>query len=352
MSRIIKGRGAQIILGNRFHQLNYKLDHISEYPEQDLKISTEIYTESPKNIISKNDSPDIPFSYSINPYQGCEHGCVYCYARNSHEYWGFNASIDFESKIVSKPNAADLLRKKFNSRSWKPEKIILSGNTDCYQPIEKKLKITRNLLKVFLEFGNPVGIITKNVLILRDLDLLKHLAKENLVHVIFSISSLDEKIRQNLEPRSVTAYKKLKAIRKLKENDIPVSVMLSPVIPGLNDHEIPSVIRESANYGADDINMTLIRLNGAISIIFQDWLKKHYPEKEKKILNQIKSLHNGKLNESRFGYRMQGEGPIAHSINQLFRTIKSHYFRKKKPMKLETSRFRRHSMRHLFQNET
>jgi DNA repair photolyase len=348
MVALIKGRGAQIILENKYNQLYCHLDNGYDPAEQNLNIPTEIYTESPKSIISKNDSPDIPFNYSINPYQGCEHGCVYCYARNSHEYWGFNASLDFESKIISKPNAPDLLRKRFNSKSWKPEKIILSGNTDCYQPIEKKLKITRNLLKVFLEFGNPVGIITKNILVLRDTDLLKKLAEENLVHIIFSISSLDENIRQKLEPRSATGFKRLKAIRKLKDNGIPVSVMLSPVIPGLNDHEIPTLIRESSNFGANDIHMTLIRLNGIIGIIFKDWLKKHYPEKEKKILNQIKSLHNGKLSESRFGYRMRGEGPLSQSIHQLFKTIKSHYFRNHFNNELDTSRFRRHSIQSLF----
>jgi DNA repair photolyase len=348
MSDYIKGRGAQIALDNRFQRLNYHLDSGYRPAEIDARIQTEVFTDFPKNIISKNDSPDIPFTYSINPYQGCEHGCVYCYARNSHEFWGYNVALDFESKIIAKPNAPELLRKKFNSKSWKPEKIVLSGNTDCYQPIEKKLKITRNLLKIFLEFGNPLGVITKNVLVLRDMDLLKELAKENLVHVVFSISSLDEKLRQKLEPRSATGYKKLQAIRKFKNTGVPVSVLLSPIIPGLNDHEIPTIIRESSNYGADDINMTMIRLNGAIGTVFIDWIKRHFPEKEKKIINQIKSLHHGKLSESRFGYRMRGEGQLAHSIYQLFRTVKSHYFKKNMVKKLDTTRFTRYSMKSLF----
>jgi len=316
--------------------------------EGESRILTHLYIESPKSILSKNDSPDIPFTYSINPYQGCEHGCVYCYARNSHEFWGFNAALDFESRIIGKPNAPVLLRKKFMSRSWKPETIILSGNTDCYQPAEKKLKITRSLLKVFLEFGNPVGIITKNILVLRDIDLLIELANENLVHVIVSITTLDEKLKRKLEPRSAAVYKKLLAIRKLKNNGIPVSVMLSPVIPGLNDHEIPSIIRESANHGSDDINMTMIRLNGVIGLIFEDWLKRHYPEKEKKIINQIKSLHQGKLNESRYGHRIRGEGHLANSIHHLFRTVKSHYFKNNNVKKLNTTNFRRDAMQTLF----
>lgn len=344
----IKGRGAQIALDNKFQRLNYHPESQNRKGELIDKILTKVFYESPKNILSKNDSPDIPFSYSINPYQGCEHGCVYCYARNTHEFWGFDASLDFESKLIAKPDAPQLLRKKFLSRSWLPQTIVLSGNTDCYQPLEKRLKITRNLLKVFLEFGNPVGIITKNVLVLRDIDLLTELAKEGLVHVIFSITSLNEGLRQKLEPRSSTAYKKMLAIKKLKDKGIPVSVMFSPVIPGLNDHEIPSMIRESFEAGADNINMTMIRLNGVIGIIFKDWLKKNYPDKEKKIINQIKSLHQGNLNESRFGYRMTGDGHLAKSIIHLFKTVKSHYYKNIKVHELNKYAFRRNSMQSLF----
>jgi DNA repair photolyase len=234
------------------------------------------------------------------------------------------------------------------SRVWKPEKIILSGNTDCYQPIERKMKITRNLLKVFLEFGNPVGVITKNDLILRDLDLLIKLANENLVHVVFSITSLDEKLRRVLEPRSATGIKRLLAIRELKENGIPVSVMLSPVIPGINDHEIPTIIREASNYGADDIIMTLVRLNGVNGIIFSDWLQNFFPYKKEKVINQIKSLHNGNLYESRYGYRMKGSGQLANSINLLFKTVRSHYFMQRIETDLEISRFRKNGMQSLF----
>ena len=348
MSVYIKGRGAQINLANKFHRLNYQPETSSIKGDRNGKLPTKVFYESPKNILSKNDSPDIPFTYSINPYQGCEHGCVYCYARNSHEYWGFNASLDFESKIIAKPDAPILLKKKFLSRSWIPQTVVMSGNTDCYQPIEKKLKITRNLLKVFLEFGNPVGIITKNVLVLRDMDLLKELAKESLVHVILSITSLNEDLRQKLEPRSSAAIKKMIAIKKLKENGIPVSVMFSPVIPGLNDHEIPAIIRESSISGADDINMTLIRLNGVIGEIFKDWLNKNFPDRENKIINQIKSLHHGKLNESRFGYRMTGEGHLARSISHLFKTVRSHYYNNTRSHKLNINAFRRNSMQSLF----
>jgi len=342
------GRGTQLTIPNKYHELYCQPDYYP-LPSEDInRILTKYYEETPRNIISKNDSPDIPFNYSINPYQGCEHGCVYCYARNSHEFWGFNASIDFESKIISKPKAPELLRAKFQSKNWKPEKIILSGNTDCYQPIERKMKITRNLLKVFLEFGNPVGVITKNVLLLRDLDLLIKLANEKLVHVVLSITSLDEGLRRLLEPRSSAGIKRLQAIRKLKENGIPVSVMLSPVIPGINDHEIPAIIRESSNYGADDITMTMVRLNGVNGIIFNDWMQKNFPDKKDKVINQIKALHNGNLNESRYGYRMKGSGHLATSINLLFKTVRSHYFIHRKEPILKTTRFRRNGMQSLF----
>ena len=348
MSSVIKGRGAQILLGNKFSQLNYHPEDGFLPCQDESKIRTKVYTESPNSIISKNDSPDIPFSFSINPYQGCEHGCVYCYARNSHEYWGFNASLDFESKIIRKPNAPELLRKNFLKKHWIPETIVMSGNTDCYQPIEKKYKITRDLLKIFLEFGNPVGIITKNILVLRDTDLLKELARENLVHVIFSITSLDEGLRQKLEHRSSASIKKFVAIRTLKDHGIPVSVMMSPVIPGLNDHEIPAIIRESASSGAEDIHISLIRLNGVIGQIFNNWLHTHFPQKKEKILNQIRSLHGGKLNESRFGFRMKGEGPLATSIHHLFKMVKSHYFHKNDTIRLDVNRFRKYGMKKLF----
>lgn len=348
MSLAIKGRGAQALLENKFNRLNFHPDDGFRPGQDSKKLLTKVFTDSPGSIISKNDSPDIPFNYSINPYQGCEHGCIYCYARNSHEYWGFNASLDFESRIVCKPNAPELLRKSFLSRHWEPETIVMSGNTDCYQPVEKKYRITRKLLQIFLEFGNPVSIITKNILVLRDIDLLTELAKEDLVHVIFSITSLDESLRQKMEPRSSASFKKFIAIRKLRDRGIPVSVMLSPVIPGLNDHEIPAIIRESANSGAADIHMTFIRLNGVIGQIFINWLHTHFPQKEEKILNQIRSLHGGKLNESRFGYRMRGEGPMAVSLHHLFKMVKSHYFSTNQSLRLDTSRFRRYGMKNLF----
>lgn len=345
---MLKGRGSQIYLPNRFEKNYYTSDDSQEnHPEGDAPL-TRIYLENPREIISKNDSPDIPFTYSINPYQGCEHGCIYCYARNSHEYWGFDAGLDFESRIIAKPDAPVLLRKKFSGPAWKPELIVMSGNTDCYQPVEKEFKITRGLLQVFQQFGNPVSIITKNVLILRDLDILQDLASENLTKVIFSITTLDESLRQKLEPRTATAAKKLSAIERMVSRGIPVSVMMGPVIPGLNNHEIPSIIRHSYEAGAYDINMILVRLNGKIGVIFRDWLKTHYPEKEQKVWNQIRSLHGGQVSESRWGVRMRGEGKMADTLHHLFKTIKGQYFRNKISHDLALDRYRRNGSGLLF----
>lgn len=350
MADYLKGRGSQIQLNNKYQLLYHDRNENQDTPENDPIIQTQIFIETPKNIISKNESPDIPFRYSINPYQGCEHGCVYCYARNSHEYWGFNAGLDFETKIIAKPDAPELLRKKFMSKGWEPELIVLSGNTDCYQPIEKKLKITRELLKVFLEFGNPAGIITKNVLVLRDMDLLGKLAAEKLVRVIFSITSLNEPLRRILEPRSANAWKKLEVIKKLTARNIPVNVMIGPVIPGINNMEIPEIIRKSYDSGAWDIHMVLVRLNGPIGLIFRDWLNKNFPDKVDKVWNQICELHHGSVNESRWGYRMRGEGKLAESIHQLFKTVKSHYFKNPEEFEYDYGKFRRHGMSSLFRD--
>jgi len=345
---MFKGRGAQIYLPNRFEKNFYTAEEGQADPADQSVPATRIFIENPKNILSKNDSPDIPFTYSINPYQGCEHGCIYCYARNSHEYWGFDSGLDFETKIICKPDAPLLLRQKFLSRAWKPELIVLSGNTDCYQPIEKKMKITRGLLRVFYEFGNPVGIITKNVLVLRDMDILQELAAENLVKVIFSITTLDENLRSKLEPRSATSRKKLIAIRKLTERKIPVSVLMGPVIPGLNNHEIPDIIKNANESGAYDVNMVMIRLNGNLGILFRDWLHRHFPEREEKVWNQICSLHRGQVNESRWGFRMKGDGKMADSIHHLFKTVKNGYFKDNKSYDLSFTRFRRNGSGMIF----
>src|ERR1700712_1310590 len=315
-----KGRGAQVNTHNKFLKSKYVQDHPEGLDEPFMEnTGTQIFEETPKKIVSESNSPDLWHMYSINPYQGCEHGCIYCYARNSHEYYGFSAGLDFERKIIVKRNAPELLEQYFNKKNYTPVCIMLSGNTDCYQPIERKLKITRSLLEVFLQYKNPVSIITKNNVILRDLDILSELGKLNLVHVNVSITSLSEQLRQKLEPRTVTANGRLAVIQKLTEKGIPVRVMAAPIIPGLNSNEVPAIIKAAADRGALSAGFTIVRLNGSIGEIFTDWIYKAFPDRAEKVLNMIKECHDGKLNDSEFGRRISGEGPVAESIHQMFR---------------------------------
>lgn len=321
-----KGRGSQLNTSNPYQKNRYVEEHIEGLDEPMLSNeATRFFHESPKKIINKLDSPDLGMEYSINPYQGCEHGCIYCYARNSHQYWGFSAGLDFERKIVVKENAPLLLEKQFQSKSWIPAVITVSGNTDCYQPVERKLKITRRLLEVFLKYRNPVSMITKNSLIIRDIDLLQELAKYDLAHVMVSVTSLKEDLRLKMEPRTATAKNRLNVIKQLSEAGIPVGVMTAPIIPGLNSDEIPAIIEAAAAHGAYCAGYTIVRLNGSIAEIFTDWIYKAFPDRAEKVLNQIKECHGGSLNDSRWGTRMRGEGKIAESIKQLFRmSVKKH----------------------------
>ncbi len=315
-----KGRGAQVNTHNKFLKNKYVLEHIEGLDEPMLEnTATQLYEETPKKIVSESNSPDLSHMYSINPYQGCEHGCIYCYARNAHEYYGFSAGLDFERKIIVKRNAAELLEQYFNKKNYEPVCILLSGNTDCYQPIERKLKITRSLLQLFLRYRNPVSIITKNNVILRDLDILSELGKMNLAHVNVSVTSLNEQLRQKLEPRTVTATGRLGIIQKLSEQGIPVRVMAAPIIPGLNSNEVPDIIKAAADRGALSAGFTIVRLNGSVAEIFSDWIYKAFPDRAEKVLNMIKECHDGKLNDSEFGRRMSGQGNVAESIHQLFR---------------------------------
>jgi DNA repair photolyase len=321
-----KGRGAQLNSKNPYLKNEYVTEHIEGLDEPLLLNSkTELFYEQPKKIINKVASPDLGLMYSMNPYQGCEHGCIYCYARNTHQYWGFSAGLDFERKIIIKKNAAFLLKKAFENPKWCSNPIMLSGNTDCYQPVERKMGITRAMLQVLLKYKNPVGIITKNSLILRDIDILSALAELKLVHVSISITSLTESLRQQLEPRTATSLQRMKVVETLSRRNIPVNVMVAPVIPSLNSHEIPAIIKEAADRGALSAAYTIVRLNGSIKEIFTDWVQKNYPDRAGKILNQIAECHGGKLNDSRFGTRMKGEGATAAMISDLFHQAKKKY---------------------------
>jgi DNA repair photolyase len=324
---MIKGRGAQKQVKNRFLAHEYVQEYLEGIDEFDGENPNTKYIEIfPKTIVNKVDSPDVGMEFSLNPYQGCEHGCIYCYARNSHEYWGYSAGLDFEKVILYKESAPRLLEKHFQNPNWQARTIVLSGNTDCYQPIEQKLQITRKLLEVFLKYKHPVGIITKNVTITRDLDIIGPLADLNLVSVYFSLTTLDEEVRRKMEPRTASANKKLKAIEELRKRGVPVNIMIGPIIPGLNDHEIPALMEAAANAGAQSAGYTMVRLNGAISQVFEHWVVEAFPDRADKILNQIKSAHGGKLNDSRFGNRMKGEGLMVQSIQRLFELSKAKYF--------------------------
>lgn len=331
-SKIIKGRGAQHQVVNKFSLLSHELrDDFLNFCEQEGEEATDTsFIETfPKTIVNKVKSPDVGLEFSLNPYQGCEHGCVYCYARNSHEYWGYGAGLDFEQKILVKKNAVALLEKKIRSTSWKAVPIVLSGNTDCYQPIEKKLEITRQLLQVFLKYKHPVGIITKNALIQRDLDILEELAKDNLVRVNLSITSLDEEIRRLLEPRTASIKKRLETVEKLHKRGIPVNVMMAPIIPSINSHEILPLVKAVAERGACGVGYTMVRLNGAIGEVFSTWIRKAMPDRADKVLHQIADCHNGSLNDSRFGTRMRGEGNIADQVRQQFTIARKKYLQER-----------------------
>ncbi|RMG25033.1 MAG: PA0069 family radical SAM protein [Bacteroidetes bacterium] len=344
----LKGRGAQINPDNRFSKQAYDTgagDGLDE-PVQPAA-QTQFFYDHPKTIINKVSSPDIPLKHSINPYQGCEHGCVYCYARNTHAYWGFSAGLDFESKIIVKSNTPALLRKALNRPSWKPEPIMFSGNTDCYQPIERKMLLTRQCLEIFREYGQPVGMITKNSLILRDVDILSDLAANDLVHVFISITTLEESLRRVMEPRTATAARRLAVVEALTKAGVPTGVMIGPVIPGLNNHEIPAIVQAAAKHGARACGYTLVRLNGDIGLVFEDWIRKNFPDRAEKVLNQIKACHGGQLNDSVYGRRMRGSGPIADSISTLFQLAKKQHLKGREMPPYRLDIFRRPDDRQL-----
>ncbi len=338
----LSGRGAQLNPNNPYLKQEYVEEH-SEGLDQPLLSDekTEFFKEHPKKIVNRVTSPDIPLPYSMNPYQGCEHGCVYCYARTTHQYWGMSAGLDFERKIIIKENAPELLAATFDKPSWLPKPIMLSGNTDCYQPIERKLQITRKMIEVLLRYKNPVGIITKNSLVVRDIDLLKEMAAENLVRVSMSITTLDEELRRSMEPRTATSRQKLRAIESLSKAGIPVNVMIAPIAPGLNSHEIVPIMKAASEAGATGVGYTMMRLNGPVAALFEDWIRKSYPDKADKVLNQVAEVHGGKLGSSRFGDRMRGQGKMAESIHDLFKISKHRFFGREGPIPYNLEAFRR-----------
>lgn len=337
----VKGRGAQQNVHNRFLENVYEtrddfLEYCRIHKEEVDNNKTRYIEVFPKTIVNKVTSPDVGMMYSMNPYQGCEHGCIYCYARNTHEYWGYSAGLDFERKILVKKNAPELLEKKIRHKNWKAYPIVMSGNTDCYQPAEQQFKISRACLKIFLKYKHPVGMITKNALMLRDLDILSELQKDNLIGVNISITSLSEETRRILEPRTTTIKKRLQTVKTLSENGIPVNVMIAPIIPSINSHEILNLAKAAKDHGARSIAFTVVHLNGAIGQIFTDWIQKTMPDRADKVLNQIKECHGGTLNDSRFGKRKAGEGRIAEQLHSMMQLARMKYFKESKMPALNT----------------
>ncbi len=315
---LIKGRGTAMMPPNRFERLHLVERHGEVEEGETANPRTELYRDTTKSVLSENDSPDIQFRFGLNPYRGCEHGCVYCYARPSHEYLSFNAGLDFETRITVKENAPALLRARFLSPRWQPEVVALSGNTDCYQPCERDLCITRRCLKVFRDFLNPVGIITKSTLVCRDVDLLLPLAAVGAVQVHISITSLDPELARNMEPRAASPARRLATIEHLSAAGIPVGVMVAPIVPGLNDHEIPRIIERAASAGANCAGWTMLRLASPVDQLFDDWLAQHYPDRRNRILHRIRECRSEAISDSRFGQRMRGEGAYAMQIAALY----------------------------------
>ena len=312
-----RGRGTPENPPNRFERLAY-LPIIESPDDQPHDIKTQYLKDASRSLITFNDSPDVGFDASINPYRGCEHGCIYCYARPYHEFLGFSAGLDFETKILVKEHAPELLREELGSPKWRPKVLAISGVTDAYQPVERRLGLTRRCLEVLAEFRNPVVIVTKNHLVTRDVDLLKEMAAFNAAAVCVSVTTLDSELARVMEPRTSTPGNRLEAIRVLSDAGIPVRLLAAPIIPGLTDHEIPSIIQAGADAGARYAGYVVVRLPHGVGGLFEGWLQEHFPDRKKKVLNRIRDIRGGKLNDPNFGTRMRGEGAFAEQINSMF----------------------------------
>jgi len=325
-STALHGRGATVSPPNRFESAWYEADYDQLAADDELltagrKVETQFLSDQSRSIITSNDSPDVPFKFSINPYRGCEHGCAYCYARPYHEYLGMNSGLDFETKIMVKHDAPRLLREELAKPSWQPEYIAISGVTDCYQPAERNFRITRGLLEVFLEACHPLGLITKNALAIRDIDLLAPLAAKNLVSVALSITTLDADLARTLEPRTSSPQARLRAVRELSAAGIPTRVMVAPIIPGLNDHEIPQVLEAVRDAGAQGAGYVMLRLPWGVKPIFRDWLRTHRPLQAARVEGLLREVRDGNLTDPNFGSRMKGTGPYAETIRATFATF-------------------------------
>ncbi len=315
----LDGRGTRRNPDNRYEQIHLAPlapeDDAGEAPEA----ATQFYRDASRGVLAENNSPDIGFRFSVNPYRGCEHGCIYCYARPTHEYLSFSAGLDFERRIMVKEDAPELLRQALAAPRWEPQVVAMSGNTDCYQPVERQLGLTRRCLEVLRDFRNPVGVITKSALVVRDADLLAELAAHGAAHVCVSITSLDADLARRMEPRAATPEKRLEAVAALSAAGIPTAVMVAPIVPGLNDSEIPAILARAAAAGACGAGWTLLRLPKPVDQLFVDWLERNFPERRTRILGRIRECRDGGLSDAQYGRRMRGEGVYAEHIRTLFR---------------------------------
>ena len=328
--RAPKGRGSRVDPPNRFDKVRVEPDYEhfendDEFLEERSTVTTEFFDDDSQSIVSENESPDVPFRYSLNPYRGCEHGCAYCYARPTHEYLGLSAGLDFESKTLVKRRAPELFREFLARGAWQPELIVFSGVTDCYQPAERRFRLTRGCLEVALEARQPLGIITKNARVLRDIDVLSEMARLNLVHVNFSLTTLDPELARTMEPRTSRPAARLEAVSRLSQAGVPVGVMTAPIIPGINDSEIPALLEAAAAAGAGRAGYVLLRLPLSVSPVFMEWLRRTRPTQAPRVESLIRGTREGRLNASQFGTRMCGTGQIAEQVEQTFRVFARRY---------------------------
>ena len=346
-----QGRGAASNPATQFDKHHYEEDP-AELEEKDLRqVQTEYIVDTSRTVLAKNNSPDIPFTYSINPYRGCEHGCIYCYARPSHEFLGYSAGLDFETKIVVKKDVATLLKKELLKKSWEPQVIALSGNTDPYQPVERRFQLTRACLEVLAWHRNPAALITKNYLVTRDLDLLQEMAERNLVNVSISITSLKPEITGVMEPRTSRPARRLKAIEELAKRGVPVGVMVAPVVPGLTDEEMPEIVKAAADHGALWAHYVMLRLPGAVRELFVEWVGNEFPDRKNRIINRLHDLRGEELTDKRFGIRMRGEGRWAEIISQLHKNTVKRLGLNQSRARLAIHHFRRSGQQDLFASQ-
>jgi len=337
-------RGTSLNPPNRFERIEIVPDPEADLgPEfsEPIDPRTQFFFDSSESLLTANDSPDIGFGVGLNAYRGCEHGCAYCYARPYHEYLGWSAGLDFETKILVKRRAPALLRNELESKKWIPQPVAMSGATDCYQPAERHFGLTRRCLELFLEFRNPVGIVTKNFLVTRDRDLLAELAKWRCVVVNVTLTTLDSTLAGQLEPRAARPEHRLRAIRSLADAGVPVSVLVAPVVPGLTDHEIPAILAAAAAAGAIRAGYVVLRLPWSVKTLFSDWLERHVPSKKDRVLSRVRDLRGGALNVSEWGKRMKGEGIFAEQIHDLFHAAARRAGLNRAPLSLSTEHFRR-----------